>query len=567
VPAPDPPNAEAPELLLGPLLRWVGTSGATVWVETDRPCEVTVNGHSERTWTIDGNYFALVHVSGLTAGETTPYTIELDGHEVWPEPGSELPPSVIRPLHEGEQLELVFGSCRVSQPHEPPWVLPAGEHPLGQGIDALRALALELARRDRAARLPDCLLMLGDQVYADDLSPQLREVTESRPAYEEAPNDQLCDFDEYALAYREAWSEPLIRWLLSTVPTAMIFDDHEIHAQWKLSVAWQREHQGREMYDRHITGGLMAYWVYQHLGNLPADEIAEHELLERIRAADDGGPILRAEMADADRQTWVSRWSYCRDLGDARLIVIDSRAGRKLDRPDRQMVSEAEWEWILEKAQGEFSHLLLASSVPFFLTPGLHFGEAFDAALAEGSRRPRVRAIGEKLRQKLVMDHWASFPASFDELCRMLGEVASGRCGPGKAPRSIVMLSGDVHHCYLAEVELPEEPDAESVIWQAVCSAYRKDLEPREKAVMRFGNSRRGERLARWLAGRAGVEEPAARWRITSEPCYDNQVGMLWAGPERAEVRVRTPDGSDWRDPELRTVFAHDLLRGEPLTE
>ena len=50
--------------------------------------------------------------------------------------------------------------------------------------------------------------------------------------------DELADFDEYALAYGEAWSEPLIRWLLSTVPTAMIFDDHEVHAEWRISARW-----------------------------------------------------------------------------------------------------------------------------------------------------------------------------------------------------------------------------------------------------------------------------------------------------------------------------------------
>jgi hypothetical protein len=31
-----------PGLVLGPMNRWAGTSEATVWVETDAPCEVEV---------------------------------------------------------------------------------------------------------------------------------------------------------------------------------------------------------------------------------------------------------------------------------------------------------------------------------------------------------------------------------------------------------------------------------------------------------------------------------------------------------------------------------------------
>ena len=41
-----------PDLLLGPLLRYVGETEATVWVETDSPCEVEVLGCSEPTFTV-----------------------------------------------------------------------------------------------------------------------------------------------------------------------------------------------------------------------------------------------------------------------------------------------------------------------------------------------------------------------------------------------------------------------------------------------------------------------------------------------------------------------------------
>lgn len=550
------------ELILGPLLRHVDDEAATIWVETDAPCTVSVLGTEQRTFEIEGHHYALVAVRHLDPGESTGYAVAIDGESVWPPPDYPYPTPCIKPVASGEGVRFIFGSCRVSYPHEEPYVLHHTEHPEGQGIDALRTLALRLIRDEE--RPPDCLLMLGDQIYADDLSPHMCEVTESDAHPADAPADQLADYREYAAAYHEAWGEPLIRWLLSTVPVAMVFDDHEIHAQWKISRAWQEMLNAQSWYERRIDSGLMAYWVYQHLGNLSCRELDASPLYEAILAADgDAGPILSEQMRKADEQPGHSRWSYYRDLGDTRLLVVDSRAGRELDPPDRQMIHSGEWKWIVEHAAGDFDHLLLASSLPFFLTPGLHYIEAWDAQLADRGRTRLTRALGEKIRQQAVMDHWASFQDSFRELCELLTAIAGGGHGEGTAPETIIMLSGDVHHCYLAEVDLPEGAGASSRVWQAVCSGYRKDLALREKRAMLLGNSRVGELIARGLARMAGVERSPLPWRIVHEPTYDNQVASLELRPDRAEIHVETTVGSDWRDPDLHTVFKRDLLSGE----
>ncbi|HEV2821374.1 MAG TPA: alkaline phosphatase D family protein, partial [Solirubrobacteraceae bacterium] len=221
-----------PALILGPMLRHVESTQATVWVETDAACKVGVLGRAAPTFCVAGHHYALIELTGLEPGATLPYTVELDGVHAWPPPGDPFPQPVIQPAQSNSEARLVFGSCRVSRPHEPPWTLLPGDDERGHGIDALRTLGLALARGE-ADDLPDCLLMLGDQVYADDLSAPLHELTSSRSDATGAPRGNLGDFEEYAAAYREAWSEPVIRWLLSTVSTAMIFDDHEIHAQWK----------------------------------------------------------------------------------------------------------------------------------------------------------------------------------------------------------------------------------------------------------------------------------------------------------------------------------------------
>ena len=36
---------------------------------------------------------------------------------------------------------------------------------------------------------------------------------------------EIADFEEYTWLYEESWGDPAIRWLLSSLPSAMIFDE------------------------------------------------------------------------------------------------------------------------------------------------------------------------------------------------------------------------------------------------------------------------------------------------------------------------------------------------------
>src|SRR5437868_3038164 len=46
-------------LILGPMLRFVAETEATIWVETEAPCEVEVLGHTARTFHVEGHHDAL----------------------------------------------------------------------------------------------------------------------------------------------------------------------------------------------------------------------------------------------------------------------------------------------------------------------------------------------------------------------------------------------------------------------------------------------------------------------------------------------------------------------------
>ena len=152
--------------------------------------------------------------------------------------------------------------------------------------------------------------MLGDQVYADEVSPKVKEFIEERRGDGEddedaAPLDQVADFEEYTRLYWEAWSDPVIRWLLSTVSTSMIFDDHDVHDDWNISRSWVSDMRGKKWWHDRITGGFMSYWIYQHLGNLSPAELAEDDTFQVVTSAPNGDistRLLREFAIRADRR-------------------------------------------------------------------------------------------------------------------------------------------------------------------------------------------------------------------------------------------------------------------------
>ena len=523
-------------LVLGPLLRYVGETEAVFWVETDAPCEVEVLGSSERTFCVEGHHYGLVRAEGLDRGGWHEYEVRLDGERVWPLDDSPFPASRFRTYPKEAPLKLAFGSCRVAAPHEPPWTLTADESDNGFEVDALHALAERMRGEDPEA-WPDVLLLLGDQVYADEVSPRTHAYMRSRRDLDEAPGARVTGYEEYTRLYHESWGDPTIRWLFSTVSTAMIFDDHDVHDDWNTSQAWVEEMRAQDWWEDHIVGALASYWVYQHLGNLAPEAHRDDNLLSRVREADDAWPILRDFAHRADRETAGARWSYCRDLGDTRLIVIDSRAGRVLDERNRAMVDDGEWDWITEHATGGFDHLLLATSLPFLLIPAMHHVEAWNEAVCAGAWGERAAGLGEKVRQGLDLEHWAAFGDSFQRLRELQRSVAAGE--RGRAPASIVTLSGDVHHAYLAEVAFPRGSDIQSAVWQAVCSPFRNPLDSHEKQAVEAACSPVAEAIARRLAESAGARDPGIRWRLTDGgPWFDNQVASLEIDGREIEMRL-----------------------------
>ena len=129
------------QILVGPMLRYVSETSATIFLETDGPAEVDVNAVRASTFEVGRHHYALVILEDLAPGSTVEYRVRLDGEVHWPPAGSTMPASA------------------------PEDTTPAG--------------------------------LVGG-------------------------------FEEYTWLYHESSEPEVERWVLSVVPSAMIFDDHDM---------------------------------------------------------------------------------------------------------------------------------------------------------------------------------------------------------------------------------------------------------------------------------------------------------------------------------------------------
>ncbi|MHC8322715.1 alkaline phosphatase D family protein [Pseudomonas sp. GB2N2] len=137
------------------------------------------------------------------------------------------------------------------------------------------------------------MLMTGDQVYIDDLNII-------------APDR---DYQEILSKYRTAFSQPHIGKLMSSVPTYMMLDDHEIEDNWPAN---------KSKNDEHLYNNAMAAYELYQASHSPAHERFENGNINR----------------------YLERYWYQFTNGDVEWFVTDSRTRRNLSASDRRILDE-----------------------------------------------------------------------------------------------------------------------------------------------------------------------------------------------------------------------------------
>jgi hypothetical protein len=586
------------------MLRYVSETEATIWVETSQECQVGILGRTARTFEVAGHHYGLVMIEGLAPGSAHEYQVTLDAVVRWPLPDSGFPPSVLRTLSQDRPARLAFGSCRVAEialknldrsarrqraMRQSAGAQPATQEQAGrqgaaggpasaEGIDALAACAASLVKSSPES-WPDVLLMIGDQVYADEPGPATREFMASHraaqsalgaPSAPAAPPGEVADFAEYCALYWEAWSDPAARWLFSVIPTVMIFDDHDVHDDWNTSASWRRAFAAQPWWGRRIESAYQSYWVYQHLGNLSPQQLAADETWEKVRQPGDAAPVLADLARRADQRSPDIRWSVARTFsaagGTVRLILLDSRSRRVVDPGGRLMADEREWQWLRESLDGDWQHVVIGTSVPPLLPRGIHTLEAWTERLADGAWGRWAAGFAERLRDGVDLEHWPAFGASFAKLEQLVTELAIGRHSPqGNPPASVTLISGDIHHSYLAVVDLPRHTATAatatrtSAVYEAVCSPFHQAIPPKMRYAQQLASSKVSGLLGTAAAMLARAHVPRLTWRITEGPWFENMIATLEYRAARATVRFDHATADQAGEPCLTTVAEADL--------
>src|SRR5882672_4319193 len=169
----------------------------------------------------------------------------------------------------------------------------------------------------------DALIMVGDQIYADDLNFI-------------APDTSI---EQYLERYREAFTQRYLRQLMGRLPTYMVLDDHEIEDNWP-SKATQKD------WVMLYPHAIHSYQIYQ-CSHSPLFTLDEKNRLT-------GTPDY----------FWYSFQDGCCDW-----FVTDSRTERvwSSDPAQRRMMSQAQMTALLNWLNdGSGRVKMVVTSVPFF---------------------------------------------------------------------------------------------------------------------------------------------------------------------------------------------------------
>ena len=438
------------KVLLGPLLGHVTPDSARVWVRTS-PATETDEALVVTSWSVVGGPVEAVPLKtlGITGG-TGSVTVPLRGGpdvfhriEVRTPGGVLLAEMPVRaapgPTAEG-RVAFAFGSC---------W-LPDGGVPSLATWEILEVLA--------RARHVDHLLLLGDQVYADELA--LERGADVATAGRTTAVDRVLALPPgaplaervgpYRDLYQQSWAHDVVQRVQARLPATFSWDDHEIVNGWG-SARWHAEPRGVALFE----AAAQAFEEFQGSRNPPS--------------------LVEGCGAHAFRR------------GPAAFLTLDLRTFRRADDGallgDRQR--EAVEAWLAGPAR-ESSLLFLVLSVPLLHLP---------VTLAP------LRGVTD------VLDQWSSAPNVAErtwvlELLRHFEE--GGR-------RRAVIVGGDAHLATLASLT---HGDGRRT-WQVTSSPLSQRLPPVVRWALSLARGgfpvRVGDREARarihrrWVGANVGV--------------------------------------------------------------
>ncbi|XXY17059.1 hypothetical protein WME88_53395 [Sorangium sp. So ce216] len=507
-------ESDLPVILAGPILRRTDADGIKIWIATSARVTVRATLYSEsprHEWAavatsgpasvlrLGSNlYVQLVSLAApIEEGRLYGYDLAFgapEGMEFTHGDGlipraalvyrHYLYPTFLRGLsRSARKLNVLHASCRKLH---------------GPGTDAVTSMDAHMEQQ--AATLdhrPAALLLTGDQIYADDVSPSIlgavmraSEALLGFPEYlpgragqhrttaEVQPNlrwevvrnggltvDRECGvchlmgLGEYGCMYLLAWSPALWQWpriqsvygatfdeqrpgvtalrrVMANVPTYMIMDDHEISDDWPMTAGMWTEVERGELGAWIVANGKAACWAFQLWGNgTPPGTPVEGP----IRAFVDACLASRSDRArlEAARDQFVARLFPA--AGFTCVVPTHPKVVMLDTRTERELVDGPPGllrAAALDRLNGLVQALQTEAPAPLLLVspaPVIGFG------LLEG-----IQALFPAPARD--PEAWSLNHGSFQQFLRVL--AAADRS-------AVVVFSGDVHYSFCATATLP----------------------------------------------------------------------------------------------------------------
>ncbi|EFH86277.1 alkaline phosphatase D family protein [Ktedonobacter racemifer] len=522
--------------LIGPIVRATTASEVVIWAEFARPCKVTVSAtplHNLEAETVQvtastllagGHAYLSARLSGLQPSTWYTYALHVEdkaddgdatqsalwqGFRTFAAPGEA----------NKQPLRVAYGSCRkLDQPEK----------------DTLAAFGRWLREHSeqREQEWPHLLLMIGDQIYADQPSPSL-------VAHQPELAQGASRFDEFALLYQHAWSSHEdVRQALAALPTFMLFDDHEITNNWNAEPNWQEEalRQGQE---QTIVDGLVAYWLYQGWGNLLPGATLTHPLLDVTQTALQSGRDCLDDLRACVRTTLTGAttlpWHYTVATQPA-IFVTNTRTERTAQLTSSDEALYAPTAIMGEQQMGELQQwlasnpspvTLLVSSVPLLLPPLIGMIEYLSGLRLWHAQPGLLKRIGNwfahqqlAVARKASFDHWPLYARSWQRLLQLLEHH------PGTA----LVLSGDVHFSYGVSAQATAATAPR--LYQFVCTPLQNALAPSDRRKIEWQSMISGMHYGGLRTHMLPLRDEGSSGAVKRDILYQDTLAILTLQPE-----------------------------------
>nr|WP_245217533.1 alkaline phosphatase family protein [Rheinheimera maricola] len=258
-----------------------------------------------------------------------------------------------------------------------------------------------------------------------------------------------------------------VRRVLAHLPSAMIFDDHDVTDDWNLTAEWEQTAYNHDFSRRIIGNALISYLLCQGWGNTPQRFSPDLLHQAELALANSGSSQHQQLITDLLRfNQWHYQWPT-----EPPLLVLDTRTRRwrseiNIGKPSGLL----DWEAITELQQDLIGHdaVVLVSAAP-----------VFGVKLIEG-----IQKLFSFVGKPLLVDaeNWMAHRGTAYALMNLFRHP--------KTPKHFVILSGDVHYSFVYEVNLRGQQGGPD-IWQITSSGLKNQFPTKLLDVL--------DRLNRWL--------------------------------------------------------------------